>query len=99
MKRDGFMSKIDRRRRNSAYLGLIFVFCFALSLTAKAQDLTSSAGNCAKLLAGNERFVSGKLQTKDYLTERPQLAQGQHPYAIVVACADSRVSPEILFDE
>jgi carbonic anhydrase len=31
--------------------------------------------------------------------ERAQLAKGQQPYAIVLTCSDSRVCPEILFDE
>ncbi len=52
-----------------------------------------------RLLAGNVRFVGGKPLPKDYLAERPTLVAGQHPYAIVLACADSRLSPEILFDE
>ena len=44
------------------------------------------------LMAGNERFVSKGMEGKD-------LASGQSPSAIVLACSDSRVSPEILFDE
>ena len=44
------------------------------------------------LMAGNERFVSKGMSGKD-------LASGQSPSAIVLACSDSRVSPEILFDE
>jgi carbonic anhydrase len=53
-----------------------------------------------RLLAGNQRFVEGKLQhprrqPSDFLP----LATGQKPFACVVGCADSRVSPELLFDQ
>ncbi|HWQ32375.1 MAG TPA: carbonic anhydrase [Blastocatellia bacterium] len=53
----------------------------------------------SRLLSGNERFVSGRLRKKDLLHERPVLAEGQHPYAIILSCADSRVPPELVFDE
>lgn len=52
-----------------------------------------------QLLEGNRRFVANRLQPKHYEDERPELMRGQHPYAIVLACADSRVPPEIIFDE
>lgn len=53
-----------------------------------------------ELLAGNKRFVGGKLahpgrQPKDFLP----LAAGQAPPAIIVGCADSRVPPEVVFDQ
>src|SRR5205814_3282967 len=52
------------------------------------------------LLAGNKRFVSGKPENKKRDTvRRAQQAEGQTPYAIVLGCADSRVPPEIVFDE
>ena len=52
-----------------------------------------------ELIEGNQRFRSGKRLTprakpEDFLA----LAHGQFPEAVVVSCADSRVSPEILFD-
>ena len=52
-----------------------------------------------ELLEGNQRFVAGKRLTprarpEDFRT----LAHGQYPEAVIVSCADSRVSPEILFD-
>lgn len=53
----------------------------------------------ARLQEGNARFVNNQPQTKDFSHERPALAKGQHPYAIVLTCADSRVAPEIMFDE
>jgi len=54
----------------------------------------------ADLLAGNERFVKGQVanprrQPQDFAP----LAAAQFPEAAVIACADSRVPPEILFDQ
>jgi carbonic anhydrase len=51
------------------------------------------------LLAGNERFVKGELTSpRRKPTDFSELAEGQYPSAVVIACADSRVPPEILFD-
>ncbi|MBI5188627.1 MAG: carbonic anhydrase [Nitrospirae bacterium] len=53
-----------------------------------------------KLMDGNKRFVSGNLSQKDLSdAKRKELAKGQKPFAIVVTCSDSRVSPELLFDQ
>jgi carbonic anhydrase len=64
---------------------------------------TVSADEALKLLlAGNQRFVAGSLKsvTQDELAQRrAELAQGQKPFAIVVCCSDSRVGPEIVFDQ
>jgi carbonic anhydrase len=55
----------------------------------------------AKLLEGNKRFMNG--QTSLLTRRRPQdfaeLAEGQAPSAVIVACADSRVAPELIFDQ
>ena len=52
------------------------------------------------LKEGNARFVSGELTPKDnYATLREQLTAGQHPFAVVLCCSDSRVAPEIIFDQ
>jgi carbonic anhydrase len=64
-----------------------------------AQEGVPSDVALSRLRSGNERFSSGKLQVKDYNYERRELTKGQHPYAVVLACSDSRVAPEIVFDE
>ena len=59
------------------------------------------AQNAIELLkAGNDRFVAGKFAPKDhYAEDRKKLAEDQHPFAVVLCCSDSRVVPEILFDQ
>ena len=52
------------------------------------------------LKSGNVRFVSGTLTPKDNYAElREQLSESQHPFAVVLCCSDSRVAPEIIFDQ
>ena len=52
------------------------------------------------LLAGNERFVAGKLEHPNHCEEsRRGLVSRQDPFAVVLACADSRVPPVDVFDQ
>src|SRR4051812_13862616 len=51
------------------------------------------------LSAGNARFVAGKPSTRHLTTDRAKLANTQAPHVAVLACADSRVAPELLFDQ
>ena len=52
----------------------------------------------AKLLEGNRRFLAGAPEAKNFVTRREELKSGQQPIATVVACSDSRVVPEYIFD-
>ena len=53
----------------------------------------------ARLVAGNQRFVSGKARFPAIRKEvLKHLAKGQRPYATVLGCSDSRVPVELLFD-
>ncbi len=78
---------------------IYFLTLLFLSVTAKAQNEISPEQALKQLITGNERFLKGHTLDKHYLTDRPALAEGQHPYAIVLTCADSRLSPEAIFDE
>jgi len=53
----------------------------------------------ARLKAGNARFAKGLHKRVDYVAERATLINGQQPYAILLTCSDSRVPPELVFDE
>jgi carbonic anhydrase len=52
------------------------------------------------LKAGNARFVAGDvIERNDYPQQRAGLTEGQAPYASILCCSDSRVPPELVFDE
>ena len=53
-----------------------------------------------KLISGNKRFIDEKT-THPHQNKKTVLANqdAQHPFAVVLTCSDSRVSPEILFDQ
>jgi carbonic anhydrase len=53
----------------------------------------------AALVEGNKRFVAGKPKARDLVSLRRSLAESQHPNVVVLTCSDSRVSPEVLFDQ
>jgi carbonic anhydrase len=51
-------------------------------------------------MSGNGRFVAGKsINPRQSPADFSKLATGQSPDAVIVGCSDSRVSPEILFDQ
>lgn len=53
-----------------------------------------------KLLEGNGRFVSGNVTHPNQSAERRAgVISAQHPFAVIVSCSDSRIPPEIIFDQ
>lgn len=84
--------------RKSFYVSLLFTVIISVSLSFAGAQKGDEA--LSKLLDGNKRFVSGSLATKDTGdARRKDLSKAQHPVAIVVTCSDSRVAPEIIFDQ
>lgn len=76
---------------------------FLLGLVGRAtlaENPRSDGDPLERLRAGNARYVSGAATHPNQSVERRgELAQGQKPFAVVLACADSRVAPEIIFDQ
>jgi carbonic anhydrase len=69
------------------------------SSTAKLENVLNPDEALARLLEGNARYLSG-VDTPDSFQFQPHsLAHSQNPYACILGCADSRVSPEHCFDE
>src|SRR5215204_2826569 len=69
------------------------------ALAAQSRHMTADEA-LKDLLEGNERFVAGKtLNPRRSPADFSKLAPAQAPDAVIVGCADSRVPPEILFDQ
>jgi carbonic anhydrase len=52
-----------------------------------------------RLLAGNQRYAANRsLPVNESSQRRSEVAQGQHPFATIFSCVDSRVPPELVFD-
>ncbi|MDG4824222.1 carbonic anhydrase [Asanoa sp. WMMD1127] len=72
----------------------------AAPAVAAAATPTTPGAALASLLAGNARFRSGHgRHPHQTIADVHRLAAGQDPFVIVLGCADSRVSPEVLFDQ
>lgn len=85
--------------RKSIFVALILAATAALSFAfISPQEQSDSA--LSKIIEGNKCFVSGHLAEKNISdARRKELTAGQHPCAIVVTCSDSRVAPEMIFDQ
>lgn len=80
----------------------VFVLSVQCVLFACRAPAPVEASALDRLKAGNARFVAGKSihQGREHPERRHDTAaHGQHPYAVVVACSDSRVPVELLFDQ
>ena len=87
---------------------LLSILCLYVVLFASALVSASEAGPgltadeaLSKLMDGNLHFVANQITIRETSTPsiREALATGQKPFAIILACSDSRVPPEIIFDQ
>ncbi len=98
--------------RKLACFVIMFLATFAVGQqsVAPAPPTTAHHGHSAQpaespdkiwsdLMDGNKRFIVGKLKPRAVVTVRGSLTKSQHPKAIVLSCSDSRVPPELVFDQ
>ncbi len=67
--------------------------------TPDRQKSTSPDEAIARLKAGNARFTGGKSVNCDLMAQVKETAKNQSPFAAIVGCIDSRVPPELVFDQ
>jgi len=79
----------------------VILFMFQATVAYSGESAVFSNDRFVqKLLDGNKRYVEGKPSHPNQTPERRQhVANGQHPFAVIVSCSDSRVPPEIIFDQ
>ena len=71
-----------------------------LSTAQNTEEKISADSVLAELKTGNEHHVAHRYQhPHESLDRRRQLVAGQHPHAEILSCSDSRVPPEIVFDQ
>ncbi len=67
--------------------------------TSESQQALSPDDAIARLREGNARFVAGTMMNCDRIEQVRATAGGQAPFAAVLGCIDSRVPPELVFDQ
>lgn len=93
-------SKIVTPSRRSVLLGGLAALS-ASALPAFAQEAATVSPDEAlrRLVDGNARYVAGQRTNTDFSAGRAARALTQRPFAAILSCADSRVSPELAFDQ
>lgn len=96
------------------FTNLTLITCLVFwTATANASDSANSKSNPSKarseintpndalkeLKLGNQRFLSGKMVNTNYKADIEHTKMDQHPHSLVLSCLDSRIPPEIIFDQ
>ncbi len=77
-----------------------YFLLFACAICSLHAEETASEKSLRFLMEGNGRFSTDKSLHPDRTSERRlETTQKQEPFAVIVGCSDSRVAPEILFDQ
>jgi len=79
---------------------ILFISLFFSCKQKQEKDQVSTLAPLDKLKIGNERFVSGHPVHPDETLDRiRELKKGQNPFVVVISCSDSRLPPELIFDQ
>ncbi len=80
-------------------VALAVLLVCAISCVAQNSSTVSAGRIWSDLAAGNQRYIAGKTKPQDLPAQRKALVKTQHPRAAVLSCSDSRVPPELVFDQ
>lgn len=91
---------LSRRHLFAAGVGALALTAAAAGASAQpARSAETPDAAFARLMEGNARYVSGQMKERDFSAGRVARTQGQAPFAAILGCADSRVAPELAFDQ
>ena len=69
------------------------------TLTKELQQAITPAKALELLIEGNQRFVNNLKVNRNLLQQANETSDGQHPFAVILSCIDSRTSAELIFDQ
>ncbi len=69
------------------------------TLTKEMQASITPSGALELLKDGNKRFVNNLKVNRNLLQQANETSDGQHPFAVILSCIDSRTSAELIFDQ
>ena len=69
------------------------------TLTKEFRDKITPIEAIEILKKGNERFVNNLKMNRNLLQQVNETSDGQHPFAVILSCIDSRTSAELIFDQ
>jgi carbonic anhydrase len=69
------------------------------TLTKELQDAITPEMALNLLKEGNHRFINNLKANRNLLEQANETSDGQHPFAIILSCIDSRTSAELIFDQ
>ena len=69
------------------------------TLTKELRDKITPLQAIDILRAGNKRFVDNLKVNRNLLQQVNETSEGQHPFAVILSCIDSRTSAELIFDQ
>jgi len=92
---------MTKRRVMGMVIGVVVMAWAVVAIAASGGSGLAPDEALQKLMTGNKRFVQAQIKHRSLTIReaREKLVQGQKPYAIILSCSDSRVPPEIVFDE
>ena len=67
--------------------------------TKETQANLTPAKAIEILMEGNKRFINNLKANRDLLQQMNDTSEGQHPFAVILSCIDSRTSAELIFDQ
>ncbi len=69
------------------------------TMTKVQQERITPKDALNLLVEGNRRFVANLKLNRNFLEQVNETREGQHPFAVIISCMDSRTSAELVFDQ